>query len=73
MKSEYPFKDIEFKWQSEWDSKGCFTTNLQEAKNPYYCLMMFPYRLENFMLGMVVIISLVMLLQDTKKCKALMC
>ena len=43
MKSEYPFKDIEVKWQSEWDSKGCFTTNLQEAKNPYYCLMMFPY------------------------------
>ena len=43
MKEDYPFGEIEAKWQSVWDQDGAFETNLEQAKNPYYCLMMFPY------------------------------
>ena len=43
MKVDYPFGEIEAKWQSVWDQDGAFETNLEQAANPYYCLMMFPY------------------------------
>ena len=43
MKAEYPFGEIEAKWQAVWEQAGAFETDLAEAKNPYYCLMMFPY------------------------------
>jgi leucyl-tRNA synthetase len=43
MKDVYPFNDIESKWQQFWDENGDFKTDLAQAKNPYYCLMMFPY------------------------------
>ena len=43
MKAEYPFGEIEAKWQAAWEQAGAFETDLAEAKNPYYCLMMFPY------------------------------
>ncbi len=43
MNNEYPFGEIEAKWQNFWDANGDFKTDLAAAKNPYYCLMMFPY------------------------------
>ncbi|VGO22186.1 leucine--tRNA ligase [Pontiella sulfatireligans] len=43
MNENYPFSDIETKWQDFWDDNGDFKTDLATAKNPYYCLMMFPY------------------------------
>ncbi len=43
MKQDYPFQEIEAKWQDFWDDNGDFRTDLAAAKNPYYCLMMFPY------------------------------
>ncbi|MBN2703079.1 MAG: leucine--tRNA ligase [Pontiellaceae bacterium] len=43
MNSDYPFNEIEAKWQNFWDDNGTFKTDLAAAKNPYYCLMMFPY------------------------------
>ncbi|VGO16986.1 Leucine--tRNA ligase [Pontiella desulfatans] len=43
MREEYPFNDIETKWQHFWDENGDFNTDLAAAENPYYCLMMFPY------------------------------
>ncbi|MCF7817710.1 MAG: leucine--tRNA ligase [Kiritimatiellales bacterium] len=43
MQENYPFGDIETKWQNFWDENGDFKTDLAAAKNPYYCLMMFPY------------------------------
>jgi leucyl-tRNA synthetase len=43
MNEEYPFNDIEQKWQNFWDENGDFNTDLAAAENPYYCLMMFPY------------------------------
>ena len=57
-------KDIEVKWQLNGIAKDV-TTNLKKLK----ILLLFndvPYPSENFMLSMVVIISLVMLLRDTK-------
>jgi leucyl-tRNA synthetase len=43
MREDYPFNDIETKWQNFWDENGDFKTDLATAENPYYCLMMFPY------------------------------
>lgn len=43
MNENYPFNDIENKWQNFWDENGDFKTDLAKADNPYYCLMMFPY------------------------------
>jgi len=43
MNSNYPYGEIEAKWQNFWDDNGDFKTDLAAAKNPYYCLMMFPY------------------------------
>ena len=43
MQEIYPFSEIETRWQNFWDENGDFKTELATAKNPYYCLMMFPY------------------------------
>uniref|UniRef100_UPI00356A9E57 leucine--tRNA ligase n=1 Tax=Pontiella sp. TaxID=2837462 RepID=UPI00356A9E57 len=43
MQEDYPFNEIENKWQHFWDENGDFKTDLAAAENPYYCLMMFPY------------------------------
>jgi leucyl-tRNA synthetase len=43
MQENYPFSEIEKKWQNFWDDNGDFNTDLATAENPYYCLMMFPY------------------------------
>jgi leucyl-tRNA synthetase len=43
MDENYPFRQIEKKWQDFWDANGDFCTDLTAAENPYYCLMMFPY------------------------------
>ncbi|MBN2684209.1 MAG: leucine--tRNA ligase [Pontiellaceae bacterium] len=43
MQENYPFSEIEAKWQNFWDENGNFKTDLAAAENPYYCLMMFPY------------------------------
>ena len=34
---------FEKKWQKKWRDTRLFSRNLDKAKNPYYCLMMFPY------------------------------
>ncbi|MBU2632296.1 leucine--tRNA ligase [Patescibacteria group bacterium] len=34
---------LESKWQKVWESKNTFSLNLDNAKNPFYNLMMFPY------------------------------
>lgn len=43
MASDFPFKDIESKWQKYWDEIGLFKADLSKYKNKFYCLMMFPY------------------------------
>ncbi len=43
MKEHYPFKTIEAKWQQYWEDQGLFATDVTDARDKYYCLMMFPY------------------------------
>jgi leucyl-tRNA synthetase len=40
---DYPFKEIESKWQLYWEKEESFKTNLQTSKPKFYCLDMFPY------------------------------
>ena len=43
MKEQYPFSEIETKWQAYWETNGLFKTDTASADDKYYCLMMFPY------------------------------
>lgn len=40
---EYPFQDIEKKWQSIWQEKRIFNSKEQTDQPKYYVLAMFPY------------------------------
>ena len=39
----YNFKDVEEKWQIEWEKNKTFLTKLDKNKKKFYCLEMFPY------------------------------
>jgi leucyl-tRNA synthetase len=39
----YPFQEIEKRWQKYWDENKSNQPDLENAKNPFYNLMMFPY------------------------------
>ena len=41
--SRYNFKIIEDKWQKYWDEKKIFRSDLDQNKEKFYCLEMFPY------------------------------
>lgn len=41
--SEYNFKQIEQKWQKEWEKAGIFNVKEARGKKKFYCLEMFPY------------------------------
>ncbi len=41
--SKYEPKDIEAKWQKKWLEEGTYEPDLDNAKKPFYNLMMFPY------------------------------
>jgi leucyl-tRNA synthetase len=43
MQQQYPFKEIEQKTQTYWDSNKSFTATQISDKPKYYCLSMFPY------------------------------
>jgi len=40
---QYPFDEIEPKWQKYWQDIKLFSPDVNKAKNKYYCLVMFPY------------------------------
>lgn len=40
---DYPFKEIEQKWQRYWEENKTFQTNKNSSKPKFYCLDMFPY------------------------------
>ena len=37
------FKEIESKWQKEWEKAGIFHTREEANKKKFYCLEMYPY------------------------------
>ena len=39
MKQDYPFNEIETRWQDFWDDNGDFQTDLTAAENPYRLLL----------------------------------
>lgn len=41
--NQYPFKDIESKWQKHWDSSGVNHTDLNDIDRKLYVLVMFSY------------------------------
>jgi len=43
MSEEYPFSEIDSKWQKIWNEKKLFRVDETQSKNKFYCLMMFPY------------------------------
>ncbi|MEW5766023.1 MAG: leucine--tRNA ligase [bacterium] len=43
MGKDYPFEEIETKWQRYWEKQGLFKTKVDPDKPKYYCLEMFPY------------------------------
>ncbi|MCB1189113.1 MAG: leucine--tRNA ligase [Leptospiraceae bacterium] len=40
---DYPFQEIENKWQKKWEQSKTFQTNISSDKPKFYCLDMFPY------------------------------
>lgn len=40
---KYDHEKIESKWQKRWQEDGLYEPDLDEAEDPYYNLMMFPY------------------------------
>ena len=43
MDRSYPFHKIEPKWQKHWERHRLFEADINNFKDKYYCLMMFPY------------------------------
>ena len=39
----YDYKNIEKKWQDRWEAEGCFHADNGIEKEPFYCLIEFPY------------------------------
>jgi len=40
---EYNFKEIESKWQKEWQERGIYKVNVDSSRPKFYVLDMFPY------------------------------
>lgn len=39
----YDSRNIEKKWQKIWEEKRLYETDIENSKNKFYCLVMFPY------------------------------
>ena len=39
----YNFKEVESKWQKTWENNKVFSTIIDQRKEKFYCLEMFPY------------------------------
>ena len=40
---EYPFREIEAKWQNVWEDNRTFYVDMEDPREKYYLLSMFPY------------------------------
>ncbi len=45
----YNFTEIEKRWKKEWKDKGVYACDLNQAKDKYYTLVMFPYPSGDFL------------------------
>ena len=43
MSEKFDHKKIEAKWQKKWEEEKLYTPDIDDAKNPFYNLWMFPY------------------------------
>ena len=43
MNERYPFREIERKWQADWETRGVFRVDSADRDRAFYCLTMFPY------------------------------
>ncbi len=43
MQPAYNPTSVESKWQKKWAKENVFAFDLKKAKDPYYCMVMFPY------------------------------
>jgi leucyl-tRNA synthetase len=43
MQQKYDFKTIEEKWQKYWEERKIFKTDIDQEKEKFYLLEMFPY------------------------------
>ncbi len=43
MNEKYPFSEIEPKWQQYWKDHHLFEVDTNDARDKFYCMMMFPY------------------------------
>ncbi len=43
MQNNYPFAEIEARWQRAWAESDLFRADTDRTDRKYYCLMMFPY------------------------------
>ena len=43
MNEDFPFAEVDARWQDYWEKNGIFKTQTRGSDNLYYCLTMFPY------------------------------